>query len=121
MVDKRDEKGNVEKDAAGKPIQVRYTRTLADGGTFTATQAKQFGLIDEIGDLPQTIRAAGEGLGSFKAVVYDRTPGLVERLTGLQIRSQPAFPDVAAVFESLTPRLWYLASAADGGILAAGR
>jgi protease IV len=118
-ITERDEKGNPKLDAKGNLVQVRYTRTRADGGTFTAADAKAHDLIDKIEDLPDAIRgaAAAAGLGSFKAVVYDRTPGLLERLTGFQIGNRRALPDLADVSAALTPRLWYLASAADGGIL----
>jgi protease IV len=76
MIDVRDEKGNPKLDAAGNVLQVRYTRTLADGGTFTAAQAHEHGLIDKLDDLPATVRAAAvaAGLDTYKAVVYDRTP-----------------------------------------------
>lgn len=119
MIDVRDEKGNPKLDAAGKPVQVRYTRTLADGGTYTAPDAQRFGLIDRIDDLPGVIRAvsAAAGLSSFKAVMYERTPGLLERLTGLQIRSQSTFPALGDLSATLTPRLWYLAPTADAGLL----
>ena len=119
LIDERDEKGNPKKDAAGKPVQVRYTRTLADGGTYTAAEAQKFGLIDHVDDLPGVIRAsaAAAGLTSFKAVVYDRTPSWLERLTGLSVRSQPAIPDLREISATLTPRLWYLAPSADGGLL----
>lgn len=117
-IPERDEKGNPKADAAGKPIEVRYVRKLADGGTYTAQAALEFKLIDRIEDLPAAVRAAAEanGLASFKAVTYDRNPGLLERLTGLPLGKRPAFP--AEVVEAgLTPRLWYLAPRADGGLL----
>lgn len=112
MVAKRDEKGN--------PVggQVRYTRVRADGGTFTPPQAKQFGLIDDIQDLPAAVRAAADraGLTTFKAVVYERRPSLVEQLTGLNVKASKGLLD-ADLSASLTPRLWYLAPSADAGLL----
>jgi protease-4 len=118
LVPKRDEKGNPELDNAGKPIEVKYTRVRADGGTFTAAQAQQFKLIDGIEDLPAAVRsaAARAGLAKFKAVVYDRPQTLLTRLTGIEanVRSGiPTLPDASA----LTPRLWYLAPTADAGLL----
>jgi protease-4 len=112
-VPKRDEKGNP------LPEQVRYTRTLADGGTFPATEAVKFGLVDRIADLPAAVRAAAEanGLGAFRAVAYDRTPGWLERLTGLQLRNRVLAPDAGDLANALTPRLWYLSPAVDVGLL----
>jgi protease-4 len=120
MVAKRDEKGNPELDKAGKPIEVKYTRIRADGGTFTAAQAQQFKLIDGIEDLPAAVRsaAARAGLTKFRAVVYDTPRTLLTRLTGIEANGRPgvlALPDAAT---TLTPRLWYLAPAADVGLLA---
>jgi protease-4 len=99
---------------------VKYTRVRADGGTFTAEQAKQFGLIDGIEDLPAAVRSAATraGLASFKAVVYEKPPSLVEKLIGLNIKSRTALIDPPDLTATLTPRLWYLAPTADAGLLA---
>jgi protease-4 len=118
-VPKRDEKGNPELDKAGKPIEVKYTRVRADGGTFTAVQAQQFKLIDGIEDLPAAVRsaAARAGLTKFKAVVYDKPQTLLTKLTGIEVNGRSAvlaLPDAPA---TLTPRLWYLAPTADAGLL----
>lgn len=116
LIPKRDEKGN--------PLggEVPYRRVLADGGTFTAREARDFGLIDTIGDLPATIRACAtaHGLRTFKAVVYDRRPGLIERFTGLEVRTRSPLPDPGDWAAMLTPRLWYLAPVADAGLLQPG-
>ncbi len=119
MCTKRDEKGNPEMEKNGTPAQFRYTRTLADGGTYTAVEAKNHGLIDRIEDLPVTIRHLAEAteLQSYKAVVYDRPTPLVERLIGVQIQHQQTFPNIVEITSGLTPRLWYLAPIADGGII----
>ncbi len=117
MVPKRDDKGNPELDK-GNPVMVKYTRVRADGGTFTAQQAKEFGLIDGVEDLPAAVRSAATraGLTRFKAVVYERQLSLAERLTGLNVKNRGLIeaPDLAA---TLTPRLWYLAPSADAGLL----
>ncbi len=122
MIPKRDEKGNPLPPVKGVPQEVRYTRSLADGGTYTAGDARRFGLIDAIEDLPAAIRAAAvaNGLGSFKAVVYDRQQGLLERMTGLQLRHRQAIPDLSEMATTLNPRLWFLAPGADAGLLNPG-
>ncbi|QJX00581.1 S49 family peptidase [Frigoriglobus tundricola] len=118
-VPRRDEKGNPEPGEAQKPT-VKYTRIRADGGTFTAPQAYQFKLIDGIEDLPSAVRsaAARNGLPNFKAVIYEKPSGLVEKVTGLPLGRQGNplnWPDVSG---ALTPRLWYLSPSADAGLLA---
>lgn len=118
MTPKRDEKGNPVVEN-GKAVEVKYTRVRADGGTFTAQQARDFGLIDGIDDLPGAIRAAAAraGLAKYRAVVYDRPTTFLEALTGLQVNRRPTVLEVPDLSVNLTPRLWYLASAADGGLL----
>jgi len=120
MITKRDEKGNSLLDPLGREQQTRYQRRRADGGTFTAPEAKNLQLIDHVEDLPAAVRRAATtaGLPSFRAVVYDRTPGLLERFTGLQLRNSPSLPGLSDLTATLTPRLWYLAPTADGGIVA---
>jgi protease-4 len=115
----RDEKGNPIRSWLGVPVMAKYIRKRADGGTFTADQAVQFGLIDSVADLPATIRseAAAAGLTSYKAVVYDSPPGLLDLLMGDQIRAQGRATDFPALSAVLTPRLWYLAPTANGAIL----
>ena len=119
-ITRRDEKGNPVLDPLGRAEQTRYLRRRADGGTFTAPEAKKLLLIDEIEDLPAAIRrAAGSaGLQTFKAVVYDRTPGLPERLTGIEVRNNNSLTGLPDLTAALTPRLWYLAPSTDGGVLA---
>jgi protease-4 len=120
MIATRDEKGNPVVDKNKKPIEVKYTRVRADGGTFTSAQAQKFKLIDGIEDLPAAIRSAATraGLSNFKAVVYEKPSSLVEKLTGLPL-SKGANPlDLPEMSTALTPRLWYLAPTADAGILA---
>ena len=118
MVATRDEKGNPVVEN-GKSVEVKYTRVRADGGTFTAAQAQQFKLIDGIEDLPAAVRSAATraGLTNFKAVVYDKTPGLLEKLTGVQIKSGSGALELPDVSANLTPRLWYLSPSADSGLL----
>jgi protease-4 len=120
LVTKRDEKGNPVLNWFGDEVRVKYTRRRADGGTFTAAQAKDLQLIDHVEDLPAAVRraAATAGLPRFKAVIYDRTPGLLERLTGVQMRNPSGLPELPDLSSALTPRLWYLSPVADSGLLA---
>jgi protease-4 len=120
MVPKRDEKGDAELDKAGKPAAVKYTRVRADGATFTAAQAVEFKLIDGIEDLPAAVRsaAARAGMGSFKAVTYERPQTLLEAVTGLPLQKRAHPLELKDLSANLTPRLWYLAPTADAGLLA---
>lgn len=119
QVPERDDKGN-PKIEKGNPVMVKYTRVRADGGTFTAAQAQQFGLIDGVEDLPAAVRSAANraGLSHFKAVVYEKPQSLVEMLTGVSIKKPATLIDPPDLSTALTPRLWYLAPTADAGLLA---
>jgi protease-4 len=123
-ITERNEKGDVKKDDKGNPVKVAYTRVRADGGTFTAQEAVKFQLVDSVEDLPAAIRAAAAaaGMGSFKAVVYERPTSLFDRLTGGHFATarSPA-PDLDGLAATLTPRLWYLTPAADGALLTTPR
>jgi protease-4 len=121
-IPKRDEKGNVVTEK-GTPVTVHYTRARADGGTYPAAEAHMFGLIDRVEDVPAAIRAAAAaaGLGSFKAVVYDRPVGLLDLVLGTQSSVPPSTADLRALSSALTPRLWYLTPSAEGGALTAGQ
>jgi protease-4 len=106
-----------ERDAKGNALNgtVRYTRVRADGGTFTPSQAKQFGLVDELGDLTDAVKRAASdaALTAFRAVGYDRPKTWSEHFLGIDLgvrHAGPALPDLSAAF---TPRLWYLAPQAD--------
>lgn len=118
---KRTEKGDPVTEK-GNPVTVRYTRVRADGGTFTADEARRIGLIDKVEDLPAAIRAAAAsaGLGSFRAVVYDRPAGLLDLVLG-NPAAQQSRPDLRGLSAALTPRLWYLAPSAEGAVLTAGQ
>ena len=59
-------------------------RKLADGRVYTGDQAKQLGLVDELGGLHEAEALAGKmaGIASPQAVEYHR-PGLTDLLRGL--------------------------------------
>src|SRR4051812_19131667 len=79
-----DDKGNVRKDNAGQPLKVPVERFRADGGTFTAAEAKQFKLIDDIGQMEDAVAAAARsaGLGEYRVIAYERLPSLLNSLLG---------------------------------------
>jgi protease IV len=116
-----DDKGNVRKDNAGQPLKVPVERFRADGGTFTAAEAKQFKLIDDIGLLEDAVAAAARsaGLGEYRVVAYERPPSLLNTLLG--VRANPAEgPGLSQLAAGLAPRVWYLAPQCElTGILAA--
>lgn len=115
-----DDKGNIRKDAAG-PKQVEVTRLRADGGTFTAVEAKQHGLIDDLGLLEDAVAAAAAsaGVNEYRVVTYERPPTLWTTLLGVQAPSA-AGPDLHKLSVGLTPRVWYLAPQCElSGVLAA--
>jgi protease-4 len=114
----RDDKGTAKLEN-GKEVKVPYTRVRADGGTFTAAQAKQFGLVDSIDDLPAVVRAAAKdaGLSRFRAVTYDRPQGVLDLLMAGQARQSAEAQVLRNAGVALTPRLWYLAPAANGAVL----
>lgn len=126
-------KGNLEKPVIdeertgpgkdGKLVKFRYLRRRADGGIFTARQAKQFQLIDDIGYLEDAIKKAAElaDLGdNYKAIRYERPRSLVESLLGIETAARPAaLLDPRQLASGLAPKLWYLAPQSELAGLAA--
>ncbi len=100
-----------------------YVRRRADGGIFTARDAKKYELIDEIGYLYDAIAKAAElaDLGDdYRAVRYEKPRALIDYLLGLRTDSKPAtLLDPAQLASGLTPRLWYLAPQSELAGLAA--
>lgn len=116
-----DDKGNPKKGKDAQPLKVAVERFRADGGTYTAAEAKQFQLVDDIGQLEDAVAAAAEsaGLSEYRVVTYEPPPSLLGTLLG--IRANPAagveLPQLANGFN---PRVWYLAPQCElAGILAA--
>lgn len=62
--------------AAGRKMKLEDVRELADGRIYTGRQAKETGLVDELGDLQDAIDAAGEmaKLGKNPRVITDDDP-----------------------------------------------
>lgn len=106
---------------------LKYTRYRADGGIFTADQAKQYGLIDEIGYLQDAIKhakrladSANPERDDYQVVVYDRPSlGLLGSLLNEQSEDSSSKLDPKRLAQGAIPRLWYLAPQSDlAGILA---
>jgi protease-4 len=62
----------VDSVAAGRQLDRKAVLTLADGRIFTGRQARELGLVDELGSLEAAIRRAGElgGIDGRPDVVY---------------------------------------------------
>jgi protease-4 len=121
-----DDKGNSLMDGNGQPKKVPFTRVRADGGIFTADQAKEFGLIDEIGYQETAIAEAKKlaKLGDdYEVFTYDRPIAFMNLLLGEE-KANPheSRIDLRSLSQAATPRLWYLSPQSDlAGLLAAGR
>jgi protease-4 len=74
----------VQAVANGRGLTVDQVRKLADGRVYTGAQAKQIGLVDELGGLHEAVALAGSlaGIASPQEVEYHR-PGLTDLLRGL--------------------------------------
>jgi protease-4 len=110
---------------SGTPEPGPYLRYRADGGIWTAKEAEDLGLIDEIGTLEAAIKDAHDraGLGEdYRVVQYDKRPTAFETLLGAKAPSPNtgALLDSGKLSKAMTPRLWFLAPGCDvAGILAA--
>jgi protease-4 len=117
----RDEKGNVVKDWWGRPRTTQITRYLADGGSFTSAEAKQYGLVDEIGDLEDAVDGLANltGLTRYSVVEYERPANFWTSLVGARQAAVPSVFDPQQFSNGLVPRVWYLSTQADlAGIFA---
>ncbi len=75
----------IEAVVAGRGIKEEEVRNIADGRIFTGRQAKEMGLVDEIGNLEDTIKLAAQisGIkGEPKVVSEDKRPGFLELFLG---------------------------------------
>jgi protease-4 len=107
----------------GRTRREKHTRYRADGGIFTADDALKYGLIDQIGYLDDAIQVAKQaaGLGDeYKAVVYERPPGILGILLGTKSQPPAVQFDASSLSRAAVPRLWYLSSQSElAGIFAA--
>lgn len=94
---------------------VKTLEEIADGRIYTASEAKELGLIDEIGFLDDAVRAAMTRLnlaeGQVQVVRYKKAEGLAELLA--QAQSDGAEGRLGALAETLAaPTVYYLAPGA---------
>jgi protease-4 len=98
-----------------------YERYRADGGVFTATQAKELGLIDNIGTLDEAIAAAASAaeLDDYRAIKYQKPISFTELLLNARSDASPTgqFLQLNRLRAVFTPRLWYLAPSYEGAAL----
>ena len=87
-------------------------RDLATGEIFTAVQARQYGLIDEIGFIEdavaRAIELAGLDASNVRVVAYER-PMSLANLVGMAEASEPGF-SMDTLLELSAPRAYYLAT-----------
>ncbi len=76
----------VQTVAEGRGLSEERVRSLATGELFTGVQAKELGLVDELGGLRRAIELAAE-LGGVEhpEVVYYPSPTLLGRLLGVNL------------------------------------
>jgi protease-4 len=113
------------RDGKERSRHVEYVRYIADGGIFTSDEAKQHGLIDEIGYLDDAIKLARQAanLGDdTNIIVYERPLGLFSTLVDIKAKPPATLLDPEHLANAAVPRLWYLSPGADvAGILTAAR
>jgi protease-4 len=101
--------GFVQVVAQGRGLPEDKVRQIGDGRVYNGKQAKELGLVDQLGYLEDAIDKAGE-LGGIKGkprvVEYKRTPTLMDVLTGSALRA-PAISLEQILSLDATPRLEY--------------
>jgi protease-4 len=103
--------------------QLKFSRYRADGGIFTAEEAKTYGLIDKIGYLDDAVklaRQAGGITGSYEAVIYEKPRTLFGALFDGQEDAYDSSFDGSGLAQAAVPQFWYLAPQSElAGIFAA--
>ncbi|MCS6852847.1 MAG: S49 family peptidase [Gemmataceae bacterium] len=98
----------------GKPETLKYVRRLADGGIFTADEAKKYGLIDGIGFLDDAIAEARKLADPvnpnrpYRVVSYERPLRFRDLLLGSESTEARWTLEVPRLAAGSVPRLWYL-------------
>lgn len=101
--------GFVQVVAQGRGLPEDQVRQIGDGRVYTGRQAKELGLVDQLGYLEDAIDKAGElgGIrGKPRVVEYKRTLTLMDVLTSSALRA-PAVSLEQILSLDATPRLEY--------------
>jgi protease-4 len=83
------------------------------GQIFTATQARELGLVDKIGFVEDAIvrvaEITGKSTDELRCVKYEQPPSLLQTLAGAEtpLHSRGSF-DLGALIDLTTPRAYYL-------------
>lgn len=90
-------RGFVEVVAKGRKLKLEEVRRVADGRIFTASQAKDLGLVDQLGYLDDALEMAKKaaGLEEARVVMYHRPdsyrPTIYSQLPELDLLGGPQF------------------------------
>jgi protease IV len=72
------------KAAAGRKMTLQRLQSLAGGRVWTGTQAKQIGLVDELGGLDKAIEIAASKAklkpGAYKVAIYPKAKSFIDEL-----------------------------------------
>lgn len=98
-----------------KGLDAKQVRELATGQIFTAEQAKQKKLIDQIGYLDDAIEALKGKLKltSVRVVKYEAPPSLFESLTSSTKAANPE-SQLKSLLDAALPRAYYIFTALPG-------
>jgi protease-4 len=98
-----------------KGLDIKKIREMATGQVFTAKQAKERKLVDQIGFLDDAVKSLKDRLklDKVRVVSYESPPNLIERLVS---SSESAKPEsrLGAVLDAAVPRAYYLFTALPG-------
>jgi protease-4 len=97
-------------DAGRGQLDDAAIRKLATGQIYTANQALENHLVDEIGYTEDAVAALAKQLqlSSYDAFEYRSTPGLVDALIGSKVSAADAIAD--QILQASVPRAMYYAS-----------
>ncbi|MHA8050984.1 signal peptide peptidase SppA [Aquirufa sp. ROCK-SH2] len=99
------------KAAAGRKMSIQRLKSLAGGRVWTGSQAKEIGLVDELGGLDKAIELAANKVklksGSYKVVVYPKAKSFLDEIldsasseTSLEERfTKSKFPWAKSIWE----------------------
>lgn len=97
-------------DAGRGQLDVPAIRALATGQIYTAQQALDLHLVDQIGYSEDAVTELAQSLQltDYEAFRYRQTPGLVDALLGAQIDARPTLAE--QLLDSSVPRAMYYCS-----------